>query len=53
MHVNVSDPAICGVVPRAPFAGLTRPTGHIRTWDRPKEGVNGSQISLSWSGSSI
>jgi hypothetical protein len=21
--------------------------GHIRTWDRPKEGVNGSQITLS------
>ncbi|KAA6413252.1 MAG: hypothetical protein FRX48_02996 [Lasallia pustulata] len=25
--------------------------GHIRTWDRPKEGVNGSQITLSPSGS--
>ena len=48
LHVNVSNPAICYVKPRGLLVGLTRLTsGHIRTWDRPKEGLNGSQIALS------
>ena len=52
-HVNVSDPTICCVEPEVSFAGLTKPTlGHIRTWDRPKEGLNGSQIATSGAGSS-